>query len=273
MGGGGVLGSGIGGESGFLGTGLLGSGPQQLKGFGVNKNLTQAENEMIKRQADIASGKAPSVTELQYKQAMEDALAQQQALAASQRGSSNAGLALRTAMQAGQQTQMGLARESATAKLQEQRAADQMIAQQAASQRGTALQADQTNMQARQQYQQRQAEMIGGLGSSLVGLSDENMKKDIKPSDDSSKVISEFMDALKSYTYEYKNKSKQPDDKPKPEGKVKGVMAQDLEKSELGKQMVTDTKNGKVVDFAQGMAPLFAAIAELNDRTKKLEGK
>jgi hypothetical protein len=58
-----------------------------------------------------------------------------------------------------------------------------------------------------------------------------------------------------------------------PEGKVTSVMAQDLEKSKLGKQMVVDGPEGKMVNYGQGMAPLFAAIAELNQRTKKLEKK
>ena len=57
-----------------------------------------------------------------------------------------------------------------------------------------------------------------------------------------------------------------------PKGEVTSVMAQDLEKSDIGKQMVIDTPDGKMVNYAQGMAPLFAAIAELNKRTKKLEG-
>lgn len=272
MGGGGVLGSGIGGESGFLGTGFLGSGPAKLKGYGMTADLTSAENEMIKRQSDIASGKAQSVSELQYKKALDESLAQQQAMAASQRGVSNPALGMRQAMEAGQQMQMGMARESAAAKLQEQRAADQSIAQQAQARRSTGLQADQANISNSMQSQQQQAQTLGSIGTAM-GLSDENMKKDKKPSEDSSKIISEFMDALKSYTYEYKKNSKQPEGKPTPEGEVNGIMAQDLEKSELGKQMVTDTENGKVVDFAQGMAPLFAAIAELNKRTKKLEGK
>jgi hypothetical protein len=279
MGGGGFLGTGIGSESGFLGTGLLGSGPAKLKGFEMNQNLSAAENEMIRRQSEIASGKAPSISQMEMAKNVEKLGAQQMAQAASQRGASNPALGFRQAQLSAQQTGMEAAQQGAIMGEAEKRQADQMIAQQAASQRGAALQAQQANIQNQLQSQQSQAQFLGGLaagGSSILAAkagSDENMKKNIKSSDDSSKVISEFMDALKSYTYEYKNKSKQPDGKPNPEGKVKGVMAQDLEKSELGKQMVTDTKDGKVVDFAQGMAPLFAAIAELNDRTKKLEGK
>ena len=265
---------GAGGESGFLGTGLFSSGPQKLKGYGMDKDLAQAEKDVIKRQADIAAGRSPSIADLQFGQAMDRSLAQQQALAASQRGVSNAGLAMRQASQAGQQFQLENARDAAAAKLMEQRGADQMIAQMGATRRGVAMQADQQNIANRMAQQQQTQQFIGGAAASAAMLSDEDMKTNKQQSSgDSSKVISDFMDALKSYTYEYKQGAKQPGDKPTPKGEVKGVMAQDLEKTELGKQLVSDTEDGKVVDFAQGMAPLFAAIAELNKRTKKLEGK
>lgn len=281
--GGGFLG--IGGRSGFLNTGLLSSGPEKIKGFSLDPATRQAERNLIARQEAIASGNAPSITELQYKQALEDSLKAQQSAVASTQGVSNTGLLQRQAMLQGQQAGLDVARESAAAKLAEQRSADQLIAATAASQRGVAFQQQAVNQQNTLANQKMQGEFIGslasgaakmgsgGAGGGAAAASDENMKTNIKESNDSTKVISEFMDALKSYTYEYKKGAKQPAGKPNPEGEVKSVMAQDLEKSDLGKQMVTDTPNGKVVDYAQGMAPLFAAIAELNKRTKKLEGK
>lgn len=250
-------------------------GPEKLKGFSMPKNLGEAEQQMIQRQAAIAAGAAPSITELQYKQALDDSLKAQQSAVASAQGVSNTGLLQRQAMLQGQQANLDIGRESAAAKLAEQRGADQMIAQQAAAARGVALQQAMANQQAATAQRQQNMSFLGNLGAAgaTYAASDENMKTNIKESGDSTKVISEFMDALKSYTYEYKKGAKQPAGKPNPEGEVKSVMAQDLEKSDLGKQMVTDTPNGKVVDYAQGMAPLFAAIAELNKRTKKLEGK
>lgn len=287
--GGGFLG--IGGKSGFLNTGLLSSGPQKIKGFSMDPAAVQAERNLIARQEAIASGNAPSITELQYKQALEDSLKAQQSAVASTQGVSNTGLLQRQAMLQGQQAGLDVARESAAAKLSEQRSADQLIAATAAAQRGVAFQQQAMNTQNTLANQKMQGEFIGSLASGAAKMgsggagggaagggaaasSDENMKTNIKEnSSDANKTISEFMDALKSYTYEYKKGAKQPGGKPNPEGEVKSVMAQDLEKSDLGKQMVTDTPNGKVVDYAQGMAPLFAAIAELNKRTKKLEGK
>lgn len=263
-------------EQGRKALGNVFSGPEKVKNPGLPANLAEAEQQMIQRQAAIASGQAPSITELQYKQALDDQLKAQQSAVASARGASNVGLLQRQAMMQGNQMGLDIGRESAAAKLAEQRGADQMIAAQAAAQRGVALQQNLANQQAAIAQRGQNLSFLGNLGGSAatVAASDENAKTDIKENkDDASKTISEFMDALKSYTYEYKKGAKQPEGKPNPEGEVKSVMAQDLEKTDLGKQMVTDTPNGKVVDYAQGMAPLLAAIAELNKRTKKLEGK
>ena len=253
-------------------------GASKVKGFNMPQNLQEAEAQMIQRQAAIASGQAPSITEMQYNKALENQLRANQSAVASARGVSNAGLLNRQAMIQGQQAGLDLASESAAARLAEQRTADQMIAAQAAAQRGVALQQTIANQQAATAQRGQNLGIIGSLAGSgatvAAAASDENNKTNIVPNtEDASKTISEFMDALKSYTYEYKKSAKQPNGKPNPEGKVKSVMAQDLEKTDLGKQMVTNTPDGKVVDYAQGMAPLLAAIAELNKRTKKLEGK
>jgi hypothetical protein len=261
-------------EKGREAIGKAFKGAPKVEGFKMPGNLSQAEQQMIERQAAIAAGVAPSISELQYKQALDDSLKAQQSAVASAQGVSNAGLLQRQAMLQGQQVGLDIGRESSAARLAEQRGADQMIAAQAASQRGVALQQSLANQQAQTAQRQQNLAFIGNLGASAAAVSDETMKTSVKENkDDSSKAISEFMDAIKSYTYEYKKGAKQPAGKPNPDGEVKSVMAQDLEKSDIGKQMVTDTENGKVVDYAQGMAPLFAAIAELNKRTKKLEGK
>lgn len=263
-------------EKGREAAGKAFKGAPKVEGFKMPSNLGQAEQQMIQRQAAIAAGAAPSIAELQYKQALDDSLKAQQSAVASAQGVSNTGLLQRQAMLQGQQAGLDIGRESAAARLAEQRGADQMIAQQAAAARGVALQQAMANQQAQTAQRQQNMQFLGNLGGSAatVAASDENSKTGMKESSsEASKAISEFMDAIKSYTYEYKKGAKQPGGKPNPEGEVKSVMAQDLEKSDIGKQMVTDTENGKVVDYAQGMAPLFAAIAELNKRTKKLEGK
>lgn len=146
------------------------------------------------------------------------------------------------------------------------------------------------------QRQQQIASAKGGLISGLSGmataalmpaaaaaapaaaaLSDKRVKKDIKAT--TSKASREldkmagsgsenrkFLDALQSYEYKYKHEGK--DATPQI-----GIMAQDLEKTRLGKQMVVENELGvKQVDFGRGFGALLASQAELNKRIKKLEG-
>lgn len=115
---------------------------------------------------------------------------------------------------------------------------------------------------------QKQAALLGA-GASLAGAavkSDRNLKKNIeKPSPDNIiGKLEDMLNELKAYKYEYKNEDYMP-------GEQMGIMAQDLEKSELGSEFVEDTPEGKMVDYGK-MAPTMAAgIANLNERLSKLE--
>lgn len=93
--------------------------------------------------------------------------------------------------------------------------------------------------------------------------SDKNNKKNIKKGDGN---IESFLDHLAAYEYDYKEGKG-------PKGKKTSVMAQDLEKSKVGKQMVKNTKDGKMVDYGQGFAAMLAGMANLHDRMKKMEGE
>ena len=119
---------------------------------------------------------------------------------------------------------------------------------------------------------------ISGVLGKLATLSDKRAKKDIKASKNkASRELDKmagsgadqrkFLDALQSYEYKYKHEGK--DATPQ-----MGIMAQDLEKTRLGKQMVVqDAVSGlKSVDFGRGFGALLASQAELNKRIKKLEG-
>lgn len=101
----------------------------------------------------------------------------------------------------------------------------------------------------------------GGRTGSLV--SDKKAKKNIKPGDTDARAM---MDQLAAAIFEYKNKSNGT-------GKQVGVMAQDLEKSKLGGQIVDNKKGQKQVDFAKGLGAVLAAQADLNKRLKALEGR
>lgn len=98
-------------------------------------------------------------------------------------------------------------------------------------------------------------------------MSDQEQKKNVKEEDFSPKG---FLDALKPYSYEYKN----PGLAGAGEGRHLSVMAQDLEKAgPVGKSMVQETPNGKMVDYGKGFGAILAAQADLNDRLKNIESK
>jgi hypothetical protein len=123
--------------------------------------------------------------------------------------------------------------------------------------------------------------LLSGLGGALstaaTMFSDKKAKKDIKATkgkaSEQLKEMSgktsaekEFLDKLQAYEYRYKweDGAQEP---------THGVMAQDLEKSRLGKQMVIEDKMTglKKVDFARGFSTLLASQAELNKRLKAIE--
>lgn len=85
-------------------------------------------------------------------------------------------------------------------------------------------------------------------------FSDERLKKDIKPI--SSDDMDELKSTLKAYSYKFKNKAHG-------KGDYIGVLAQDLEKSKLGKTLVTEDEDGnKIVDLGRVMHLFLATLAE-----------
>lgn len=99
-----------------------------------------------------------------------------------------------------------------------------------------------------------------GLGDYF---SDERMKKNVKPIEEMD--IDEFMAALGPKKYKYKN-----DDIDQP--MRLGVMAQDLEGSELGDDIVSDTDDGKMLDTQNLMGAILAAIKRLDNKKADREG-
>ena len=80
--------------------------------------------------------------------------------------------------------------------------------------------------------------------------------------------MGEFLAALSSNAYEYKDKAKHGT------GRYFSPMAQDLEKTEVGKSMVVEGADGvKMVDYSRGFGVLLAAQAQLNKRLSEMEGK
>jgi len=112
------------------------------------------------------------------------------------------------------------------------------------------------------------ADFYSGIGKgvdqgimSAITLSDERTKENVQKID-----TKELLDKLSAVAYNYKKD-------PKKEKKV-GIMAQDLEKSELGKTLVVEDENGvKGYNKDKALSATLAALADLNKRLNKLEGK
>ena len=112
--------------------------------------------------------------------------------------------------------------------------------------------------------------LVSGITSGLKAFfSDETMKHDINKVSDSE--IDAFLESLQPSTYDY---NKEATSQGAPENRQMGVMAQDMEKSPMGKSMVHENEDGKkMVDGEQTVGALIAVAANLNKRIKQLEKK
>ena len=107
----------------------------------------------------------------------------------------------------------------------------------------------------------------GSVGAAAAGAptkSDERSKTNIKDADSE---IERFLSALEAKKYNYKDGDQEG------RGQKVGVMAQDLEDTEMGNSFVKDTPDGKTVDYGQGLGAMMASLASLNKRLQSLEGR
>jgi hypothetical protein len=95
------------------------------------------------------------------------------------------------------------------------------------------------------------------VNNPFAAMSDEDEKTQINPDN-----VKAMLDHLHAYTYRYKD----PDAPGAAPGRRMGVMAQDLERSPIGKQFVRDTPNGKMVDYGQAAGAMMAGLAYHNER-------
>lgn len=110
-------------------------------------------------------------------------------------------------------------------------------------------------------------QMIPAVVGAVAGGSDIRIKENVKKAD---KEVTKLFDNLDAYEFEYKKEFK--NSHLTGEGKRIGIMAQDLEKTKLGKEMVSVVDNGvKIVNFAKGIGAVMANQSVLNKRMKKLE--
>lgn len=111
----------------------------------------------------------------------------------------------------------------------------------------------------------------GGFGAALTAYgadraderrSDERAKKNIR---DAGKDVDAFLDGLAPSKYRYKAPERDGD------GEHVSVMAQQLEKSAIGKRMVREDEHGKLVDYGKGLPAVVASLARLNSRLRAVE--
>lgn len=285
--------------------GMQMNGRQQQMARGQQQGLANA------LQARVNGTGGPSVAEQQMNRGLNQNMSQAMAMMAAQRGQNAGGSMRQIANQRAMMGQQGVA-DAGVMRAQEQMGAENTLGQLLAGMRGqdigVASGNAQLGMQQRQmnddmtkyymaqglnlaQAQQQAAmdlerlrvqqniganqiqaqsyenarkgnsDLLSMVGS-FVGMSDERVKKDIRSAEGDTYS---FLDALNASRYSYK-------DEKHGKGERVSVMAQELERSELGKAFVKETSEGKAVDYAKGLGTMLAAQSSLHKRLKKLEG-
>lgn len=254
------------------------------------------QNQLINTlQAQVAGTGGPSVAELQMNRGLEQNRASLVSQAASNRGVSS-GLNARNLVRAQAGVNQQAVADTGMLRAQEQQAATGQLAgllgqtrtQDLASQQQAdtlalqymqlGLSADQAQFLAQQELEKvktgqatsqaevgakQQAAIIGAGGQAAAALlSDETQKTNIEGGE---KDVASFLKSLSSKKYDYKDTSLSGT----AEGKRYGIIAQDLEKSDMGKSLVKDTPHGKMVDVNQSVGALLAAVSHLNKRLEK----
>lgn len=219
-------------------------------------------------------GEGPSLARTQLQSATERGLKGALALQASTRGG-NAALAGRQAAQQQAETAQQAARQSAEIKVQEQLGARQQLGQALQAQRGQDIGVAESDRASLQQLEQLRIEQetaqraargaaISGLasGGSALAASDENIKKDIKDADEDK--ISSFLEALSAKQFKFK-------DGERGDGEQFGILAQDLEKSEIGKELVEEEEGVKKFSIEKAIGASLAAQSSFAKRLKGIE--
>jgi hypothetical protein len=227
-----------------------------LSGGVGNLPYSSQQAELMKMLQDRASGAAPSLAQKQAEQAINSNAQNMNSIIQSQHGINPATRA-RIAASNMQDAGKDAATMGAQARLSEMNQAAGLLGQQINS--GNEMAYNQMNNQMNLRTQ-----LITGLGAAAgTAISDKNEKENIS---DSSGSARDLLDHLKGKLYEYK-------DSTNGEGVHVGIMAQDLEKSPLGKSMVINDGGMKKVDFGKGFGAVLAAMTEINDKLKEIEGK
>ena len=101
----------------------------------------------------------------------------------------------------------------------------------------------------------------------VAAFSDRGLKKNIRNAKDQDLLGPEEIDGFLSNLYAKQYNYKDPKHG---EGKQVGIMAQDLENTQLGKQMVENTPEGKQVNYGKGLGLVMASQARINERLNSI---
>jgi hypothetical protein len=119
-----------------------------------------------------------------------------------------------------------------------------------------------------QQGQERSMNATREMAGTVIGAaSDERVKKGIKSAE---KPIKEMFDSLSPKSYRYKDSFA--GDAQGGNDRYVSVMAQDLEKTKLGRSFVTHRDDGtRIVDYGKGLGVMLAGQAHLHKKMNKIE--
>lgn len=222
-----------------------------------------ARNAAAIRQAELEQQAATGNADRSLTADTSNATLQQQAAIANQ-----------TAYNAQQQHAAQLAQQIAIANQQAQQTQTQLDDQREKAMRDAALTAQGQTIEAGVgkagiDLKNREAALdtAKAVGQAVAFVSsDERGKTDIAAAD---VPVRAFLDDLEAKTFRYRR----PDRPGAARGRRFGVMAQDLERNPVGRSLVRDTEQGKVIDLPQGLGVFLAALGNINRRVARVEKK
>lgn len=179
----------------------------------------------------------------------------------------NPALARRAAMHAGAQAAIDITGKGAMGRAGEMAAARQQHSQFLSGAEARQLEArkieNEARVQAELDAQANKRKMWGTVAKIGSMISDERAKENVA---DAKQEMYDFLDNLSAHEYDYKEPEKHG------KGRQFSVMAQQLEKSKVGKKFVDNRSDGlKEVNYGRGLAAMLASQSELHKRLKKLE--
>lgn len=283
------------------GLGIAGNRQAPQVASGPQDQFRSGQMSQVGQLQGIASGQQKGAGELAAGRQAQNALAAQQAMARMGRGP-NAALAARNAAQNAAGINLaasGMAQQSA---LQDQQMAQNALSQALGQGRGQDLQLAGQNAQLQAQTNSQNDALYQAMLGQLYGMDRDQMaqqfaawqanksqqgmlpglisaggqigaaaamsdarQKVLEP-EDAGERVDEMLSKISPMVYSYR-------DQKYGEGARVGIMAQDLERSELGRGVVDETPEGKMLDVNKALSLALAAVARLNERVSELEAK